>query len=45
MGGEELKISSVEKPFDESSGQVKQRELWNLGNVLFFTMADITAGL
>lgn len=30
MEGEELKIASVEKPFEESSGELKQREIWNL---------------
>lgn len=35
MGGKELK-TRVENPFEDSSGKVKQREIWNLGNVFFF---------
>lgn len=41
-GGEELKTASMAKPSEDSRGKVKQREIWTLGNALFFTMADIT---
>lgn len=40
-----IRDTSLEKPFEDSFGKVKQREIWNLGNVFFVTKADLTACL